>query len=78
MARPGFTRIRQELKSTPQGGLKAGPSPFCIPRADLYHPSPRALPVGWGHSLAKGEVAVEPLRKLGDPGTPRPVTPGAP
>lgn len=28
--------------------------------------------------MAKGEVAVEPLRKLGDPGTPRPVTPGAP
>ena len=28
--------------------------------------------------MAKGEVAVEPLRKLWDPGTPRPVTPGAP
>lgn len=33
---------------------------------------------GRGHSLAKGEVAVEPLRKLGDPGTPRPATPGVP
>lgn len=76
MARPGSTLKRQEQKSTPQDGLKAGLSPFCIPRANPY--PPRALPVGWGHSLAKGEVAVEPLRKLGDPGTPRPVTPGAP
>ena len=47
------------------------------------HSAPRGLvrsphPPGRGHSLAKGEVAVEPLRKLGDPGTPRPVTPGAP
>lgn len=78
MARPGPTNIRQELEVHTQDGLKAGLSPFCIPRADPLPPRARALPVGWGHSLAKGEVAVEPLRKLGDPGTPRPVTPGAP
>lgn len=28
--------------------------------------------------MAKGDVAVEPLRKLGDPGTPRLAMPGAP
>lgn len=36
LLRPGSTRIRQELKSTSQDGLKAGLSAFCIPQADPY------------------------------------------
>lgn len=56
----------------PMGWAGAGLGPI------LLQTAPVPPSAGMGHSLAKGEVAVEPLRKLGDPGTPRPATPGAP
>lgn len=62
-----------------------GQVPEAFPPHELRGPglSPTLFPgvppsAGRGHSLVKGEVAVEPLRKLGEPGTPRPATPGAP
>lgn len=54
------------------------PRAGCRAESHSASPGPSLPSVGRGHSLAKGEVAVEPLRKLGDPGTPRPATPGAP
>lgn len=49
MARQGSTRIRQEMKSTSQDGLKAGLSLFCIPRADPTPTPARFLWTGDTH-----------------------------
>ena len=92
MARPQLQRERGRTQASLAFSGKASVSPHRTGAGRAPSPPPRppglsitllpgvlVLPfLGRGHSLAKGEVAVEPLRKLGDPGTPRPATPGVP